>query len=72
MKQLKYLTDVLWDCYNGAKNDLEAFKKEVYKSSNEKVMLLQEMGKLVLDPDITDQKLRESIFAYLPPEELKK
>jgi TnpA family transposase len=61
----------LWDCYNGAKNDLEAFKKEVYKSSNEKVRLLQEMGKLVLDPDITDQKLRETIFSYLPPEKLQ-
>ena len=40
----------LWDCYNGAKNDLEAFKKEVYKSSNEKLILLKEVGKLVLDP----------------------
>jgi TnpA family transposase len=29
----------LWDCYNGAKNDLEAFKKEVYKSSNEKLIV---------------------------------
>jgi TnpA family transposase len=61
----------LWDCYNGAKNDLEAFKKEVYKSSNEIVMFLKEVGKLVLDPDIKDQELRESIFAYLPPEKLQ-
>jgi hypothetical protein len=61
----------LWDCYNGAKNDLEAFKKEVYKSSNEKLILLKEVGKLVLDPEIKDPELRESIFAYLPPEKLK-
>jgi TnpA family transposase len=61
----------LWDCYNGAKNDLEAFKKEVYKSSNEKVRLLQEVGKLVLDPDIKDQELRETIFAYFPQEKLQ-
>jgi Tn3 transposase DDE domain-containing protein len=61
----------LWDCYNGAKNDLEAFKKEVYKSANEKVRLLQEVGKLVLDPEIKDQELRETIFAYFPPEKLQ-
>ena len=61
----------LWDCYNGAKNDLEAFKKEVYKSSNEKVRLLQEVGKLVLDPGIKDQELRETIFAYFPQEKLQ-
>ena len=61
----------LWDCYNGAKNDLKAFKKEVYKSSNEKLILLKEVGKLVLDPEIKDPELRESIFAYLPPEKLQ-
>jgi TnpA family transposase len=61
----------LWDCYNGAKNDLEAFKKEVYKSSNEKVRVLGEVGKLVLDPDIKDQELRESIFTYLPQGKLQ-
>ena len=61
----------LWDCYNGAKNDLEAFKKEVYKSSNEKLILLKEVGKLVLDPEIKDQELRETIFAYFPQEKLQ-
>ncbi len=61
----------LWDCYNGAKNDLAAFKKEVYKSSNEKLILLKEVGKLVLDPEIKDQELRETIFAYLPQEKLQ-
>lgn len=61
----------LWDCYNGAKNDLEAFKKEVYKFSNEKLILLKEVGKLVLDPAIKDPELREMIFAYLPAEKLQ-
>jgi TnpA family transposase len=61
----------LWDCYNGAKNDLEAFKKEVYKSSNEKLILLKEVGKLVLDPEIKDQELRDTIFAFFPPEKLR-
>ena len=61
----------LWDCYNGAKNDLEAFKKEVYKSSNEKLILLKEVGKLVLDPEIKDQELRDTIFASFPPEKLR-
>lgn len=61
----------LWDCYNGAKNDLEAFKKEVFKSANEKVSVLKEVGRLVLDPDVKDQELRRSIFAYLPEERLQ-
>src|SRR5581483_10161556 len=56
----------LWDCYNGAKNDLETFKKEVFKSANEKVSVLKEVGRLVLDPAIHDQELRRSIFANLP------
>jgi len=56
----------LWDCYSGARNDLEAFKKNAFKSSNEKVILLQDVGKLVLDPSITDRELREAIFKYVP------
>ncbi|HEU5376147.1 MAG TPA: Tn3 family transposase [Ktedonobacteraceae bacterium] len=61
----------LWDCYNGAKNDLEAFKKEVYKSANEKVSMLKGIGQLVLDPSVADKALRTSIFAYLPQEKLE-
>lgn len=56
----------LWDCYSGARNDLEAFKKNAFKSSNEKVALLQDVGKLVLDPDINDKGLREAIFKCVP------
>lgn len=61
----------LWDCYAGARHDLEAFKKEVYQSSNEKVRLLKEVGRFVLDPENKDQELRKTIFAYLPPEKLQ-
>jgi TnpA family transposase len=56
----------LWDCYSSARNDLEAFKKSVFKSSNEKIMLLEDVGKLVLNPSITDRELREAIFNYVP------
>lgn len=61
----------LWDCYNGAKHDLEDFKKEVYKSSNEKLTLLQEVSRLVLDPTIKDLDLRETIFKHYSQEELQ-
>jgi len=61
----------LWDCYSGARNDLEAFKKSSFKSSNEKVMLLEDVGKLVLNPEIKDKELREAIFAYMPSQKLQ-
>lgn len=61
----------LHDAYRGARHDLEAFKKDAYKSANEKVYILEELSGLVLDEKISDERLREVIYRYFPPDRLQ-
>lgn len=57
--------------YARAGRDLDEFRRGAARSTNEKVMLFRDMGRIVLDPDVPDAGLREAIHRYLPKEMLR-
>jgi TnpA family transposase len=61
----------LADCLAGARLDVEALRKRHAQAINEKVVLLGELGKFVLDTQIPDVKLRQTIYDTLPEERLQ-
>lgn len=57
--------------YARARGDLETFRTEVARATNDKVLLFQELARAVLDPEIHDQELRQVIFARVPADRLR-
>ena len=41
------------------------------RSTNEKVQLFREIGRVVLDPKVKDAALRRTIYRHIPPDELR-
>ena len=37
------------------------------KATNQKVLLLREIGRVVLDPSVSDEQLRQTIYYMCPP-----
>ena len=54
----------LAEAYHRASRDLEDFRLSVARSTNEKVRLFREIGRVVLDPKVKDADLRRD---HLPP-----
>src|SRR5207244_4003432 len=54
-----------------ASRDLEDFRLSVARSTNEKVQLFREIGRVVLDPQVKDADLRRTIYRRIPPAELR-
>jgi TnpA family transposase len=61
----------LADAYHRARRDLEDFRLSVASSTNEKVRLFREIGRVVLDPAVQDADLRRAIYRRVPPAELR-
>lgn len=61
----------LAQAYNRAGRELQEFRLNAARASNEKVRLFQELGQLVLDPAVTDAQLRAMIYERLPRERLE-
>ncbi len=57
--------------YSRAARDLDEFRKGAARSANEKVVMFRDIGRIVLDPDVPDDGLREAIHQYLPKEMLR-
>lgn len=61
----------LAEAYSRAGRDLEEFRRSVAKATNEKVKLLQTLGRIVLDPEVTDAQVRALIYQQITPEKLR-
>ena len=61
----------LAEAYHRANRDLEDFRLSVARSTNEKVQLFREIGRVVLDPGVKDRELRREIYQRIPQAELR-
>lgn len=61
----------LAEAYARARRDLEEFRRSVARATNEKVRLLQELGRIVLDPEVSDPDVRGRIYRRVTPERLR-
>ena len=61
----------LAEAYHRASRDLEDFRLSVARSTNEKVRLFREIGRVVLDPKVKDADVRRTIYRRIPPAELR-
>ena len=61
----------LADCHARAKNDLKEFRLSIAKSTNEKLMIFQNIGRILLDHNTSDSELRETIYKRIPEEVLR-
>jgi hypothetical protein len=61
----------LAEAYHRASRDLKEFRLAVARSTNEKVQLFREIGRVVLDPQVRDADLRRTIDRRIPPAELR-
>ena len=59
------------DSYARAKRDNKEFRLKIAKATNEKLILFQEIGNIVLDKAIPDPKLRSMIYSKVTEEELQ-
>lgn len=64
-------TRCLSDTHARAKNDLKAFRQREAVAINEKVRLFEQLGSVVLDPQVDDPQVRADIFEQITPEDLK-
>lgn len=73
------ITDEIIDLYNRclaetyarARRDLDQFRLTVATTLNEKLRLFQEIGKIVLDAQVTDEQVRANIYQRIPPQQLQ-
>ena len=56
----------VWSCHSEAEQELEEFRKAVARSTNEKLKLFRELGKVLLDDDIADPDVRTVSFERVP------
>src|SRR6266851_4854906 len=56
----------VWGCHSEAEHELEEFRKAVARSTNEKLTLFRELGKVLLDDDIADPDVRTVSFERVP------
>ncbi len=61
----------LADADSTARQKLGEFRRTTARSTNEKVILLEEVGEIVLNPEITNEQLRQSIHEQISPEKMR-
>lgn len=61
----------LAETHNRARRDLEAFRHREAVALDRKVILLRQLGEVVLDPEVADERVREAIFSRIPEERLR-
>jgi TnpA family transposase len=61
----------LSDRYKNAKRDNQAFRIAIATTTNEKLMLFQDIARIVLDPAIPDERLRDMIYQKVPEDKLQ-
>ena len=61
----------LWELYSEAKREFKADRIKATKSINQKLQTFQEIGQILLDPDVDDKTVRASAFKQISPEQLQ-
>jgi len=61
----------LWACYADAREELEEFRKTIARSTNDKLLLFQALGQVLLDTAIDDTAVRAVSFARVPEAALR-
>lgn len=61
----------LADADSTARQKLEEFRRSTARATNEKVILFEEVGELVLNQEITNEQLRQSIHEHISPEKMR-
>ena len=56
--------------YSRAGRELDEFRLTNAKATNQKVLLFREIGRLVLDPSVSDGQLRQTIYRHVPADKL--
>jgi TnpA family transposase len=59
----------LTNSYARARRELDEFRRSIARSTNEKVVLFRAMGRVVLDPSISDADLRVAIYRQVLSEQ---
>lgn len=49
-----------------ARRDLDEFRQRVARVTNEKLHLLQQVGQIILDPEVADDQVRPAIYRHIP------
>jgi len=62
---------LLGHSYGDAGRELELFRRRVARSTNEKVVLLQALGSIILDPSIDNDDVRARVFDLVDAETLE-
>jgi Tn3 transposase DDE domain len=56
----------LWEYHGAARQELAEFRQAIARSTNDKLMVLRELGQVLLDPEIDDAAVRTVSFARVP------
>jgi TnpA family transposase len=68
------LVDIFDRClaqsYSRAGRELDEFRLTNAKATNQKVLLLREIVRVVLDPNVSDEQLRQTIYRHVPADKL--
>ena len=61
----------LWEIYRQAKREFEQARLQATQSINEKLTTLNQIGQILLDPEVEDATVRQATFACIDPEQLQ-
>lgn len=61
----------LWELYAESKREFKEDRIQATKSINQKLQAFQEIGQILLDPDIDDKTVRASAFEQITPDQLQ-
>jgi hypothetical protein len=48
------------------RRDLDEFRQRIARATNEKLHLLQQVGQIILDPEVADDQVRPAIYRHIP------
>ncbi|MEI7557197.1 DUF4158 domain-containing protein [Candidatus Chlorohelix sp.] len=57
--------------YSRAGNELEEFRRKSVPATNEKLHFFGQLGRVILNSEVKDEEVRQTIFAFLPQEQLE-
>jgi hypothetical protein len=69
---IEMFIQALWDFYQDGKKDLQNYQQSVADARNEKVILFQKLGSVILDTDIKDVDVRSAAFYQISKDQLKR
>lgn len=61
----------LASAYSRAGRELDEFRRSVAKATNDKVRLFQTVGRILLDQEVPDARIREIVYQLITPDDLR-